>query len=59
LLGPGIAKLEWVRYLHRHDPASEQKVVGLETVDHPTDHQIVAYARRYFHDADRMLPQHA
>jgi hypothetical protein len=54
IVGPGIAKLEWIRYLHRHDPALEQKIIGLETVDHP----IVACAQRYFRDADRMLPQH-
>lgn len=59
IVGPGIAKLELIRYLQRHNPASEGKVVGVETVDHPTDHQIVAYARRYFRAADRMRPQHA
>ena len=59
ILGPGVAKLELIRYLHRHDPALEPKIVGVETVDHPTDHQIVAYARQYFHAADRMRPQHA
>jgi stalled ribosome rescue protein Dom34 len=56
IVGPGNAKLELVRHLHRHDPDVEKKVVGLETVDHPTDHQIVAYARTYFRAADRMMP---
>jgi hypothetical protein len=32
----------------------EPKIVGVETVDHPTDGQLVAHARRYFHAADRM-----
>lgn len=59
IVGPGTAKLDLIRYLHRHDPALEPKIVGVETVDHPTDHQIVAYARHYFHAADRMRPQHA
>jgi len=58
IVGPGAAKLALIRYLHRHDPALEAKIVGIETVDHPTDHQIVAYARRYFRAADRMRPQH-
>ena len=54
LLGPSTGKLEFIRYLHKRDHALEAKVVGVETVDHPTDPQIVAYARRYFKVADRM-----
>ena len=34
-----------------------QKIVGVETVDHPSDAQLVAYARQYFKAEDRMLPQ--
>ena len=59
IVGPGNAKLHFMRYLHLHDRALEAKLVGIETVDHPTDHQIVAYARQYFRAADRMRPQHA
>jgi hypothetical protein len=29
----------------------------VETVDHPSDGQLVAFARKYFKAADRMLPQ--
>jgi hypothetical protein len=32
-------------------------IVGVETVDHPSDAQVVAYARKYFNAADRMQPQ--
>jgi len=48
----GFDDLQFVRYLREHDPALEAKVVGLETVDHPTDAQLVAYVKRYFHVAD-------
>jgi hypothetical protein len=34
-----------------------KSIVGVETVDHPSDGQLVAYARRYFKAEDRMLPQ--
>ncbi len=54
VLGPSTAKLEFIRHLHRHDRAIEPKVVGVETVDHPTDGQIVAYAKKYFVRTDRM-----
>jgi hypothetical protein len=30
---------------------------GVETVDHPSDAQLVAYARKYFNATDRMQPQ--
>jgi stalled ribosome rescue protein Dom34 len=56
IVGPGSTKLELIRHLQKHDPAVEKKVIGIETVDHPTDKQIVAHARKYFGAADRMRP---
>jgi hypothetical protein len=32
-------------------------VIGVETVDHPSDAQLVAFARKYFVAKDRMLSQ--
>jgi stalled ribosome rescue protein Dom34 len=55
VVGPSSAKLELVKHAHKHDPALAEKIVGVETVDHPTDGQILAYARQYFHAKDRML----
>ncbi len=55
IAGPGTAKLEFLRYLHKHEHALEPRIVGVETVDHPTDKQFVAYAKRYFTRVDRML----
>jgi stalled ribosome rescue protein Dom34 len=54
IVGPAKAKLELIKYVHKHHPAMEPRIVGVETVDHPSDGQLVAYARRYFHAADRM-----
>jgi hypothetical protein len=48
------AKLEFLRYLHEHEPRLESRVIGIETVDHPTDAQIVAMARMTFVASDRM-----
>jgi stalled ribosome rescue protein Dom34 len=53
VLGPSTAKLELIKHVHKHDPALAPKIVGVETVDHPTDGQIAAYARTYFRAADR------
>jgi len=54
VVGPGKSKLEFIKHVHAHDRALVDKIVGVETVDHPTDGQLVAYARKYFHKADVM-----
>src|SRR5208283_2322976 len=48
IVGPSTAKLQFFRYVQKHEHALEPRIAGLETVDHPTDAQIVAYAKRYF-----------
>jgi len=55
ICGPGKAKLELIRHVHKHDHDLEPSIVGVETVDHPSDAQLLAYARKYFKAADRML----
>lgn len=57
VVGPAQAKLQLIRHIHHHDPAMADKIVGVETVDHPTDGQLVAHARSYFVAKDRMLSQ--
>ncbi|HEV2358473.1 MAG TPA: translational machinery protein [bacterium] len=54
VVGPASAKLEFLKYLQGHDEKLHAKVAGIETVDHPTDREIVAYARKYFKGSDRM-----
>jgi stalled ribosome rescue protein Dom34 len=54
LVGPSTAKLEFLRHVQEHDHALGPKIIGIETVDHPTDGQLVAYARTYFKRADHM-----
>ena len=54
IVGPSSAKLEFLRYVEGHDKKLQAKVAGIETLDHPTDREIVAYARRYFTRSDRM-----
>jgi stalled ribosome rescue protein Dom34 len=54
VVGPATAKLEFMRHLQAHERALAAKVVGVETVDHPTDGELVAYVRKYFRAIDRM-----
>jgi stalled ribosome rescue protein Dom34 len=55
IVGPGQAKLALIKHAQAHDPAVAVKVVGVETVDHPSDAQLVAYARRYFEARDHIV----
>lgn len=48
IVGPSTAKLEFLRYLSKHDRALDDAVAGIETVDHPTNSQLIAYAKQYF-----------
>ncbi|MHB1092343.1 translational machinery protein [Thiobacillus sp.] len=57
IVGPGHAKLELIKHIHAHDHDVVKKIVGVETVDHPGDGQLVAFARKYFVAKDRMLSQ--
>jgi stalled ribosome rescue protein Dom34 len=49
IMGPSVTKLRFLRYAQEHSPALASHVVGLETADHPSDRQLVAHIRHYFH----------
>ena len=55
VIGPGSAKLELIKHAHHHDPKIAANIMGVETVDHPSDKEILAYARKFFYKADQML----
>jgi len=57
ITGPANAKVELKQYIERHKPQLLEKIVGIETVDHPTDGALTDHARRYFVGADRMRSQ--
>lgn len=54
ILGPANAKHELVKHIETHDHTLKSRIVGVETVDHPTDNQIAAHARKYFKKYDAM-----
>jgi stalled ribosome rescue protein Dom34 len=51
LVGPSVTKMRFFRYLQKQDPGLAPRIVGLETIDHPSDRQLVAHVRQYFHSA--------
>ena len=56
IVGPSNAKINLIKHIHNHDHDLIVNIVGVETVDHPSDAQLLAYARQYFKAADAMLP---
>ncbi|MFD0667384.1 translational machinery protein [Ramlibacter sp. MAHUQ-53] len=54
LTGPGTEKTVLYKYLLKQHPAVAEKVVSVESSDHPTDGQLLAYARKFFIASDRM-----
>ena len=58
IVGPGTAKAELMNHLKSHDPQVAKKVVGVEALDHPSDGELLAFARKFFfRAADRMRSQ--
>jgi hypothetical protein len=57
ITGPANAKTELVKHISTHHPQLMKIVVGIESVDHPSDGELVAHARHYFTAEDLMLPQ--
>lgn len=54
IVGPGSAKLELIRHATKHDTEVTTRIVAVETVDHPDDAQLLAYAKKYFVRVDNM-----
>jgi stalled ribosome rescue protein Dom34 len=48
IIGPAGAKTELAKYLHEHKPEIGKRIVGVEAADHPSDPEIVAYAKKHF-----------
>jgi hypothetical protein len=46
----------WSRHIRVYDLQLTKLIVGVDTVDHPSDAQLVAYAKKYLMAADRMRP---
>lgn len=48
IAGPTGAKQAFVRHLNDHAHELRAKVVGIETIDHPSNVQLLEYARKHF-----------
>jgi len=54
ITGPANAKHELVAHIADCHPGMAQRIVGIETLDHPHDGELQNFARKFFRRADRM-----
>ena len=57
IAGPDSAKSELAAHLTRHHPEVAGRIVGIETIDHPSDGALVAVARLRFNTKDNSQSQ--
>jgi stalled ribosome rescue protein Dom34 len=48
VVGPANAKSELKNYMVEFEPKLASHIVGVESLDHPSDRQLVALARKFF-----------
>lgn len=56
VVGPGTAKTAFVAHVQERHPTEAPRIVDVETVDHPTDGELLRLARKRAVALDRMLP---
>jgi len=57
IAGPGGAKTELHTHIKRLHTQMAEKISDVEALDHPTDGELLAHARRFFRADDRMRRQ--
>jgi hypothetical protein len=55
VVGGHVGLAAFRHYVDKHRPQTAQHVVGYEVVDHPSDNQLVALARKHFVKYDQMV----
>ena len=57
IAGPANAKIALVNHIKHHEPLLMKQIAGVETVDHPSDGKLVAFARSYFKSDHQTKPR--
>ena len=55
VVGGHTGLADFRHYVDKHRPLTAQRIVGYEVVDHPSENQLVALARRHFVKYDQMV----
>ncbi len=54
ITGPGTAKAAFMAELDKRHAAVAKHVVGVESLDHPSDAELLAFAKKYFRRVDAL-----
>ena len=54
IVGPGSAKLEFRKDLDTRHKVVAGRVVGIESADHPSNGELLAFAKKYFKKVDAL-----
>ena len=57
ITGPASAKNELATFIERTQPGLAKRISAVETLDHPSDGNLLAFARTFFKADDRMRSQ--
>lgn len=55
VVGGHTGLADFRHFVDKHRPLTAQRIVGYEVVDHPSENQLVALARRHFVKYDQMV----
>lgn len=55
IVGGHTGLADFRHYVEKHRPLTAKRIVGYEVVDHPSENQLVALARKHFVSYDRMV----
>jgi hypothetical protein len=52
--GPGNAKTAFMTYVGERHPDTARQIIGVETQSHPSDAELLAWAKKYFKAVDQL-----
>ena len=58
VVGAHTGLADFQRYVEKHRPTTAKAIVGYEVLDHPSEKQMLAFARKHFVKHDHMVGKH-
>jgi stalled ribosome rescue protein Dom34 len=55
VIGPAQTKDDFLAFVRKKHPQIRAEIVAVESADHPTDPELLAYAKKYFNVFDRRI----
>jgi stalled ribosome rescue protein Dom34 len=48
IVGPSSTKSEFLKYMHKNDHAIDPRILGVESIEEPSDKELIGFADLYF-----------